>query len=120
MLDVSKRTLRAIDPLSLSEHKKTLHEINRIVKSWIGEKGPYENTLKKGLKDGQIKSCLWEMSEMIRAGTAALIYGTIPAPDKIMERNGRLRTRSTFNLEGQTVEATEDEEKQILESVLDS
>jgi hypothetical protein len=117
-LDAVKRTLRTVDPLGLPEHKKTLDKINEVAKKWMGEQGPCENTRAAGLKHGQIKSALWEMSEMVRAGTATVVHGTLPSPEKIMAMDGRLRTRNTFLLEGESFYASEEEEQEILEAVV--
>ncbi len=116
-LDARRRTLRTVDPLSFPEHKKALDEANKIRANYLGEGEPCAPTLKKNLSDGDIKSTLWEMSEMVRAETATLVYGTLPAPEKIMAMDGRVRVRNTFILqdkEGQTNEATEEEEAQVL------
>lgn len=116
-LDQRRRTLRTVDPLSFPKNKKVLDRANEIRAKHIGKQDPCEPTLKKNLSDGDVKSTLWEMSEMIRAGTATLVNGTLPSPEKIMAMDGRVRVRNTFILQdtpGQTHDATEEEEAKVL------
>lgn len=122
VLDAQKRTLRALDPLSLPENKGLLDKLNNAVKAMYGQQGPQEETIQTQLTDGQIKTALWEMWCMVNDGRGWLVHGQMPTPQKIMEMEGRVRRR--FHARDRSAnepwESTEEEEKMLLERVLAS
>lgn len=120
-LDVTKRTLRGVDPLSLPAFKKLLQDANVVHKRVYGaEICGHDETVKRNMKPGDIKTALWTMSELVRAGKATVISGTMPAPEKIMAMEGKLRVRAImFNKErgDAGLNATEEEEADILSTI---
>lgn len=122
VLDPTKRTLRAIDPLSLPENRGLLDKLNNAVKPVFGQQGAREETIQSQLTDGQIKTALWEMYSMVSDGRGWLVHGQMPAPQKIMEMPGRVRRRfhSRDRSNNEPWESTEEEEKLLLEKALAS
>lgn len=116
-LDPHKRTLRTVDPLGFPENKKLLADAVAIKEKYFGKEGPWASTLKKNLTDAQLKTALWAMSEMVRAGSATVVNGALPAPDKIMAMEGRFKARMIKrNPEAghPDLEASPEEEQMIL------
>lgn len=120
-LDQSKKTLRTVDPLGFPENERVLAEVNETWGKYHGKQRPSEPTLTKHLGEGHVKSALWEMSEMVRAGSATVVNGVIPSPEKIMAMPGYVKARMFYsNPEARehVLDATEKEEQRILASAM--
>ena len=108
-LNIKKKVVRVLDPLTWDEYENTLKDANRVRGSFFSEGRGWEPVVKDRLTESEIKSILWDLVQRQEGGDLVVHHGEIPDRQSVLDRKGQLRLRYGILMDKESVFATEEE-----------
>lgn len=108
-LDVKRAKLRVVDPLGFPECAEIVAQSNRVRKGWEPEQGPWPEAVHDKLGQGDLKTMLLHMVELVDTGHATVLQGPVPKIEEVLEMPGKARRRYHVTADNEDPFLTEEE-----------